>query len=176
MFRYFLIILLRSAEKYMKKNKVKNMNRFFRLFIVSVLAIFTLIGCERKQTEIIDHYHNQAFTNKYAKDLTVTDCEYEQIRIGYGRNGDYSLGPTDPRYRGVIKISEEQARELNSTYKWIYDDTFTSFDLGSIDTSSLQGEDWYFCNQFENDYFSMVNRYFVRFNGKDTIVFDVQTF
>jgi len=107
------------------------MNRFFRLFIVSVLMIFTLIGCERKQTEIIDHYHNQAFTNKYAKDLTVTDCEYEQIRIGYGRNGDYSLGPTDPRYRGVIKISEEQARELykNMDSLWI---DFPGWDIGVI--------------------------------------------
>lgn len=156
------------------------MNNYINIFLkritilLSVFSVLLFTGCMDPH-EIIDHKTDRGFTNSYAKDIEgVTSNDYERINIGYGKYGKYSLGPTDPRYRGIFTVSEESGEEIFNSYDWIYDDSFTIPDLGDVDTSSLQGEKWYFSYKFETDNFPLLICTYVRFNGKDTFVFDVQ--
>ena len=152
------------------------MKKFFSILLVAFLSLSVLSGCSRKQVELIDYHSDKAFTNKYVKDLDVEHCEYETIRIGYGPRGDLSLGPTDPRYRGIITISEDEAKELFKSYNWIEVNDFADINLGNINLPDMETEKWYTSYEFSNENLSMVQTYYCLFNGKDTIIFDVQTF
>ncbi|MCR5846991.1 MAG: hypothetical protein K6G75_02570 [Lachnospiraceae bacterium] len=152
------------------------MKKFFSILLVAFLSLSVLSGCSRKQVELIDYHSDKAFTNKYVKDLDVEHCEYETIRIGYGLRGNLSLGPTDPRYRGIITISEDEAKELFKSYNWIEVNDFADINLGNIYLPDMEAEKWYSSFEFSNDYMYMVQTYYCLFNGKDTIIFDVQTF
>ena len=153
----------------MKKNYYKRISAL----LLSIVSILFLVACMDPH-EIIDHHHDKVFTNSYAKDIKgVTECDYERINIGYGK-GNYSMGPTDPRYRGYFKVDEESGKEIFDSYDWIEDDTFVIPDLGDVDTSSITANKWYFCYKYETDSFPLLICSYLRFNGKDTFVFDVQ--
>ena len=147
-------------------------------FILSILLLFSLSACSGEPQEIITTGSGTAFIENLTEDLEGIDgCEYETIRLTYrmfGRN--FSMGPTDPSYRGIITLSEEEGERIFKEYNWISDDTFTADNMSEIDTSSLRGEDWYYCNDFEVHTFPTVIVHYVRFNGKDTIVFDVASY
>ncbi|MCR4648968.1 MAG: hypothetical protein K5776_07820 [Lachnospiraceae bacterium] len=152
------------------------MKRLFAVLLVSFLSLFVLSACSRKQVELIDYHSDKAFTTKYVKNLDVEHCEYETVRIGYGPRGDLSLGPTDPRYRGIITISEDEAKELFNSYNWVEVNDFSDINLGNINLPDMEAEKWYTSYEFSNDHMSLVQTYCCLFNGKDTIIFDVQTF
>ena len=110
------------------------MKKFFSILLVAFLSLSVLSGCSRKQVELIDYHSDKAFTNKYVKDLDVEHCEYETIRIGYGPRGNLSLGPTDPRYRGIITISEDEAKDFIRQVANLCEKQF-SFQTPNLDAS-----------------------------------------
>ena len=147
--------------------------------ILPIILILRLFACSTEPQEQISYSTSTAFI----KNLTdgklkgVTSCECETVRVAYrmfGRN--FSMGPTDPDYRGIITMSEEEGENLFNQYNWIWDDTFVLEDIGEIDTSYLQGDKWYFCNDFETETFPTVIVHYIRFNGKDTILFYVSSY
>ena len=147
-------------------------------FILSILLLFSLSACSGDPQEIITTGSGTAFIKNLTEDLEgITGCEYETIRVAYkmfGRN--FSMGPTDSSYRGIITLSEEEGEKIFKEYNWLLDDTFSADGMSEIDTSYLQGEDWYYCYGFEVHTFPTVIINYVRFNGKDTIVFDVESY
>lgn len=147
-------------------------------FVLSILLLFSLSSCSVEPQEIITTGSGTAFIEKLTEDLDgVKRCEYETIRVAYRMFGkNFSMGPTDPSYRGIITLSEEEGERIFKEYNWLLDDTFVAGGMSEIDTSYLQGEDWYFCNDFEVHTFPTVIVHYVRFNGKDTIVFDVASY
>ena len=146
------------------------------IVLLIVLPIFVFCAYPKTPKEFITYQKDKVFTNKYVDKLEgVVSCEYEKIDRAYVFLGKkYSMGPTDPEYRGIITLSEEEGKKIFNSYDWHLDNTFNpSGMVGSIDTSYLNGDEWYFNYDFDNEYFYMGLGY-VRFNGKDTIIFDQQ--
>ena len=158
----------------MKKDILKK----FSCIILEIIIFFSFTACSPDPQEIITTDSGTAFINNLTEDLDgITGCEYETVRLAYTMFGkNFSMGPTDPSYRGIITLSEEEGEKIFNDYNWILDDTFTPDGMSEIDTSDLQGEDWYYCNNFDVHTFPTVIVNCVRFNGKDTIVFDVSSF
>ncbi len=146
-------------------------------FILSIILFFSLSACSADPQEIITTGSGTAFIKKITEDLDdVKGCKYETIRVAYTMFGkNFSMGPTDPSYRGIITLSEEEGERIFKEYNWLLDDTFTPDGMSEIDTSYLQGEEWYYCNDFDVHTFPTVIVNYVRFNGKDTIVFYVSS-
>ena len=149
---------------------------YLSFIAVALLSIFVLSACARQQVELIDSYNDKVFTNKYLKDVDVKDCEYEMVRIGYGPRGDLSLGPTDPRYRGIIHVSDDVAKELFDSYEWWEVTEHDDINLGNINLPDMDADRWYTSSGFVQENLFMVHTQYLYFNGKDTIIFDVQTF
>ena len=82
---------------------------------------------------------------KYIKGIDKCDTvKFEQVII----DAPNHIGPTEPRYVGVIHLSEDEAEDFMEKYEWTED--------------------------FEKDIFTMVNVISAVFNGK-VIVFEIQT-
>ena len=142
--------------------------------VLIVLAVLAFCAIPKYPQEFITYHKDKVYTNNYVSKLEgVVSCEYEKIDKAYVFLGKkYSLGPTDPAYRGIITLSEEEGKKIFNDYDWHLDDEFVP-EIGSLDTANLKDDEWYFNYDFDNDYFYMGLGY-VRFNGKDTIIFDQQ--
>ena len=147
-------------------------------FILSILLFFSFTACSGEEKETITTGSDTALIKKLTEDLDgITGCEYETIRRAYTMFGqNFSMGPTDPSYRGIITLSEEEGKRIFKEYYWLLDDTFMADGMSDIDTSDLQGEDWYYCNSFDVHTFPTAIVHYVRFNGKDKIVFYVSSY
>ncbi len=149
------------------------------IFILPFIIILPLFACSVEPEEQITHSTStELIKNLSGDDLKgIKTCEYETIRLAYKMFGkNFSMGPTDPSYRGIITLSEEEGENLFNQYNWLWDDTFVLQDIGEIDTSYLQGNKWYYCNDFNVKVFPTVIVNYIYFNGKDTIIFDVSSF
>lgn len=149
------------------------------IFILSFIIFLPLFACSVEPEEQITHSTSTELIKKLSGDdlKGIKSCEYETIRLAYKMFGkNFSMGPTDPSYRGIITLSEEEGENLFNQYNWLCDDTFVLQDIGEIDTSYLQGNKWYYCNDFNVKDFPTVIVNYIYFNGKDTIIFDVSSF
>ena len=149
------------------------------LFVLPFIIFLPLFACSVEPKEQITHSTStELIINLSGDDLKgIKSCEYETIRLAYRMFGkNFSMGPTDPSYRGIITLSEEEGENLFNQYNWLWDDTFVLQDIGEIDTSYLQGNKWYYCNDFNVKVFPTVIVNYIYFNGKDTIIFDVSSF
>ena len=147
------------------------------LFIVSILLMFSFSACMGQLQEFVYYDTDTKLINNIARDLDgVTGCEYESVRVAMNMFGKpFSMGPTDPTYRGIITLSEEEGQKLLEEYEWELDDTYVLQNIGDIDTSYLKCCEWYTCNDFDSDIFKTVIVEYVYFNGKDTILFEVHS-
>ena len=165
---------LQDGLKQNRKRKCNVCKLLACAFCVFLLGSF-FTGC--KEVELTKHLRGSAVVGSIAPDLEgVKSCDYEQVDKAYRFLGqNLSLAPSDPRYRGILILSEEEGQKLwESANDWELSDTPLP-DLGDVDTSSIQGEDWYY-SRVLYDYFNILTfPSYLSFNGKDTIVFDVQT-
>ena len=139
--------------------------------ILSFVFVASLVACSSKPKVQIDYVTNNKFVEFYAEDLEgVTSCEFEQILHDNSGGRIPVPGPSDYEYRGIITLSEEEAEEYFNKYNWTEDTSFVCPDLGSIDTSKLSGDTWYYCTDFQNDNFHSLGINYLRFNGKDKII------
>lgn len=149
------------------------------LFVLPFIIFLPLFACSGEPEEQITHSTSTELIKKLSGDdlKGIKSCEYETVRLAYKMFGkNFSMGPTDPSYRGIITLSEEEGENLFNQYNWLWNDSFVLQDIGEIDTSYLQGNKWYYSNDFNVKVFPTVIVNYIYFNGKDTIIFDVSSF
>lgn len=148
---------------------ILNLKKLFALCI-SFVFVISSSACFKSKPEVY-HFTGTDFTDYYVSSLQgLSYCEYERITLG----NPHSLvpGPTDYEYRGIIHLSEEEAEKIFNSYSWTEDTSFSCPDFGTVNTSFANNDSWYSCHEFQNDYFNYLNVHYLRFNGKDAILFD----
>ena len=156
----------------------KTATGIFLLVILLVCSAF-LSGCGPKQIEKTRLVVGKDSLKMYVKDLdAIKSVQYEKVDKVYKILGmEMGLSPSDPGYRGIIHLSEETGKEMFENSQWEVDSsplpTFVN-----IDTSPLNSDTWYVNTDRDFSFFdpAMCNLKRFRFNGKDTIIFDIQTF
>ena len=122
-----------------------------------------------KVEELSDDYVIEHYTEDFPDfESLETEIYYTAWEGGIIR----PIGPTEPGYRAVVKLSEDAA-EILSKYEWT-EAADPKFNEELIEVP--QSEKWYECEQFEKDRFQLVFVNYLYFDGKDTVVFDVHTF
>ena len=148
------------------------------LCVAILLMTFCMpVACLKTHTELKAQY--SADVNpmyKYFDKLNITSMEYEMVYpVEYmGKIEIGSMGPVDPRYQGVIFISEEEGKRLLEDYEWKKENTDLP-DLGGVSGSVDWSSDWYGSPAFVKDVLKNSHDGNVRFNGKDTIIFSFGT-
>ena len=146
--------------------------------LLSMILVLLSSAClsNNKQNTKAQYYKDMIFVNQYAKDLDgVIDCEYEMAV--FGSNDRLSVpGPSDYAYSGVIYLEEEEAEDIFNSYSWTQDSTFNQTSIGTISLSSFSGDTWYRCDDFAKEKFPTLNVKYLRFNGKNAIIFDCMTY
>ncbi len=122
-------------------------NIIFMLFCLIIM----LCGCgERKPVEVVTYYEDDRLMEHYGNAYTnYISVEYEQIVVewqdSFGRED--SVGPHEPKYRGIIHLSTEQAERLMKSYGWIKAAPQIEFD--SIEYDISDSDIWYTSKDFE---------------------------
>ena len=143
-------------------------------FIVVILC--TAFGCGPKQVEVTKLVIGKDTIAFYFPNLDIKSAQYEQFANAYRILGrDMSLAPSDLGYRGFIKLTDEAAAEIRKQYEWQPDNAPLP-SMTEIDTTSRQKETWYSSFDFISENASpSAYTNDLRFNGQDTIVFDIQS-
>ena len=147
------------------KRTVKNITA--AVLIAGTLLTFT--SCDNSPEKHVKVYSNDFVMEKYINGLeSYESTSYEEIvfTLKY-----FDIGPHEPRYRGIIYLSEEDAAELMDKYEWT--EVTPEFEFDEVDVGALDGT-WYRCSQFDSDAFNFVNVNYAVFNG-EAIVYDIQT-
>ena len=142
--------------------------------MISALMILTIApaitSCKNEPIRNVDLYTDDFVIEHYTQGIDdYESTEYERIvyTLKY-----FDLGPHEPRYRGVIYLTEDEAAELNAKYEWT-EVLNVEFEFDEVDIGDVEGP-WYTCNEFQKDTFTTVNVHSAVFNG-EAIVFDIQT-
>ena len=120
-------------------------------------------------SDFVSYYGDVTFQNE-------TKATYEKIYsevdfFGYR----FSIGPTDPQYRGGIYISEEDANDILSKYEWSPAES-VELNCENVDLSGFEGCEWLTSPDFEREMFSCAGVNACYFNGENAIYFDIQTY
>ena len=152
--------------------KVKRSGIF--LLALSVIALFG--GCEeipiteitcRKDAFVMEHYTKAADA--------YTDTEYERVLQTIKVRGmDMSIGPHEPEYRGMFLLTDEKAKEIQDKYDWNKAETL-EITFEKMEYKIPEEAEWYVSWEFAHDYFKLVSVKQIYFDGKNTILYDIQT-
>ena len=144
---------------------------------LSLMVLF-LSGCHVKTHTVIkeDYCTDETSLVKYFNNLNIESAEYEMIYpseyIGKVEIG--SFGPTEPKYRGAIFLTKEEAQRLIEDYTWS-ESSNSIPELGKADSNVNLDDEWYESSDFNEDNFKLGTDEEFFFNGKDTIVFTFKT-
>lgn len=145
--------------------------------LLAVICAFLLCGCSSQLTEQTQYPTERAKIDKYFKDASVVkSTDFETVYVVDKMMGmNMSMGPSDPRYRGVIVLKEDFAKEYFTNCTW-KSSTQAIPAFVNISTKPFYSDTWYEYDDTDFDFFEscIVNTFL--FNGKDTILFDVSTF
>ena len=145
------------------------MNKGIVKTIIAVLAvcmIFVMAGCKAHTVLKEEYYNDPQLLEKYFVDLDMDE---------YIRNTEIGpMGPADPKYRGAVFLSEKEAGRLLNEYTWTKDDS-PNPDLGVVNSSINWSDEWYVSEEFNEEAFKLGVIETIRFNGKDTIIFEFGT-
>ena len=76
----------------------------------------------------------------------------------------------DTNYHGYIRISDEEAEKINNDYNWVIDISPLP-DMGNLNLTSYDPDDWYVCEDFNKDYFYGMGMRDIRYDKNGTIIF-----
>lgn len=155
----------------MKRGNIKRI-----IAVLAVCAIFVMAGCKAHTVLKEEYYNDPQLLEKYFVDLDMDRAEFERIYPSeYIRNTEIGpMGPADPKYRGAVFLSEKEAGRLLNEYTWTKDDS-PNPDLGVVNSSINWSDEWYVSEEFNEEAFRLGVIETIRFNGKDTIIFEFGT-
>ena len=147
---------------------------------VSILIVGLSTGCmlmsacgrsERnadQPEEVVDLFNDAYVMENYMN--AVQDYDHvinEQVYFDWGKR---SMGPTEYRYRGIVYLTDEEAKRLWNEYEWEQVDD-AEFEFGKMETDFTGEGPWYSSQEFINDNYSTVNVKYTVFDG-EKLVFD----
>jgi hypothetical protein len=149
----------------MSKVSVKKISVLF----AAAISVSAFAGCTQPAKEV-----------KLFKDASImdscmdgvshfTNVEYEQITYTDGTNG---LSPYDKRYRGVVYLTEEGAKNLLNEYSW-EQISAPEFEFDKVDDGEISDGPWFRSTQFDMVNYGSLEVNYAVFDGRH-IVFDVQ--
>ncbi len=142
-----------------------------------MLCTILLTGCNGKTAEETQYPMLKSKLELYftAPDMVgVTDFESVYL-VNKVMGMNMSMGPSDPRYRGIITLKEEAGEDYFNAHTWKpYTGSLPSF--VNIDTSPLYSDTWYEYDDVDFDFFQSCQVNLFLFNGKDKIIFDISTY
>lgn len=154
----------------------KYKNRFL-LVLCCTLLMMSLSACGEAVESVEKCGRNAQFYTYYG-DFVFSGkavADYEKIVTYVDVFGMHlSMGPTDPQYRGIIYISEEDAQRLLNDYEWepVED---AKPDCAQVDMTNVSECNWMSSHDFTYELFEIVIVNACYFNGVDAIYFDIQT-
>lgn len=140
--------------------------------LAAMLLVIGLTACGKRhpvnKVELSNDYAMEHYTNEFPQyDSLETEVYYVSWEGGFFT----SVGPTEPGYRAVVVLADE-ALEAVSDYEWtLVDNPQLTMELIDVPSTAQ----WYECSKFTKDKLKLVNVNYLYFDGKDTIVFDIQT-
>ena len=154
------------------------MRTYGNYVIIFIMGLWLLLlgGCEEEYvSEIVNKKDGYVMEHYTRGEDTYTDTEYEMIVNTIKSHGiDVSIGPHEPRYKGVITLTQDKAEELLNAYEWEKTDK-QEITFDKVEFSDTEHGEWYCSKAFEKDYFKLVNVNQAYFDGKNTILYDIQT-
>ncbi|MBP5670498.1 MAG: hypothetical protein J6X14_09380 [Lachnospiraceae bacterium] len=149
---------------------MRNLRKHICLFAAFALLLCSLTACDNKPVKNVKTYENDYVIEHYTKDFPEYEkIEYEQI-VWTAKYFD--IGPHEPRYRGVITLTEEAAAALREKYEW-KEVSEPSIEFDALDVKDLGDGPWLTCEQFKKDAVKFVNVSGLYFDGR-VIIFDFQ--
>ena len=165
----------RENKELYQMNRTKRITAVVLLAIVFGTAFFT--GCNGKTVEQTQYPILKSKLELYLKDpANVTYADIESVYMVNKVMGmNMSMGPSDPRYRGVLTLKEEAGEDYFGAHTWKnYSGSLPSF--VNIDTTPFSSDTWYEYDDVDFDFFQNCQINSFLFNGKDKILFDISTF
>lgn len=147
------------------------------LLIVMLLCSVVLSGCKTvEKANLIVGWEDMKM---YIEDPSIVkSIQHESFYTSYVILGmEMGLSPSDPGYRGIIHLTEEAGKEMFEKYQWKEDSSALPV-FTNIDTTPYNSDTWYVDEDPDFSFFNhaMCRVTEFRFNGKDTIIFGIQTF
>lgn len=127
-------------------------------------------GDRNEPKEEVTLFDDSWVMDKYI--VTIKDydkVEYESVVLTYGITD--GLGPHESRYRGIVYLTEAEAKRIMDEYEWTETDA-PEFEFTEVDDSVLGEGPWYKSSGFNGDNFKTLNVYYAVFDGEH-LVFDV---
>ena len=116
-------------------------------------------------------YTDSWVMEKYITTITDYDkVECEQVVFTYGLTD--GLGPHESRYRGIVYLTEAEAKRLMDEYEWTETEA-PEFEFDQVDDSVLGEGPWYESSGFKSDNFKTLNVFYAVFDGEH-LVFDIK--
>lgn len=145
------------------------------LMFVAIVGLLGMTACGETKEDISLRTAGNEFAGHYGdfefqKDVYV---DYEMVSSYIDVLGaKWSMGPSDPAFRGVIYISPEDAQYLLDNYTWV-EEPDPELNCVQVDMSGLAGSTWMRCGDFSRELFSKILMNHCYFNGVDAIYFDI---
>jgi len=146
--------------------------------LLSLVFIFSLASCATKNKEIyrVEECDGSFVIENYTNEFSgFTEIKCEQYYTTWETTRSVTaIGPVEPGYRALLTLTEDKVNDMNDKYEWT-EVSNPAFTFEIIEIGDKEGDTWYTCKSFEDDTFKTVAINNVYFNGKDTLVFDIQT-
>ena len=128
-------------------------------------------GDRNEPSKEVKLYNDSWVIEKYIDTVKDYDkVEYERVVFTYGITD--GLGPHESRYRGIVYLTEEEAKRLKEEYEWSETDA-PEFEFDEVDDSAIGDGPWYKSNDFNKDNFKTLNVFYAVFDGEH-LVFDIK--
>ena len=128
-------------------------------------------GDRNEAKEEITLYNDSWVIDKYIDTIKDYDkVEYERVVFTYGITD--GLGPHESRYRGIVYLTEAEAKRLMDEYEWTETEA-PEFEFDQVDDSVLGEGPWYESSGFKSDNFKTLNVFYAVFDGEH-LVFDIK--
>jgi len=128
-------------------------------------------GDRNEPSKEVKLYNDSWVIEKYIDTVKDYDkVEYERVVFTYGITD--GLGPHESRYRGIVYLTEEEAKRIMEEYEWTETDA-PEFEFDEVDDSVIGEGPWYSSNDFNKDNFKTLNVFYAVFDGEH-LVFDIK--
>ncbi|MBR1798060.1 MAG: hypothetical protein IJ757_08665 [Clostridiales bacterium] len=125
------------------------MNNISKKIISAVIMLSLAVvmgGCNNDVVEKSYLHDDDLFIKNHTSGILEWEStEYEEV-VNAPRY--FSIGPSEPLYRGVIVLTDEYADEIMEAYEWAPDDSEIEF--SKVDISELDGP-WLTSDEFSSD-------------------------
>ncbi|MCR5209733.1 MAG: hypothetical protein K6C99_05950 [Lachnospiraceae bacterium] len=152
------------------RNKYRSILMFGLVLSCLILTACTGNKSGRSKTEeVVNLYCDSWIVDNYMN--AVSDYDHVIYECYYYDHGRLSIGPTERGFRGIVYLTEEEAKRLEEEYEW-EDADISDTGFEQIESDFTGDGPWYVSKAFNEDNYSAVNILYTYFDGKK-LVFNI---